>query len=392
MVKPAAVITVVVVVLLCLGVAAAAGRSTAHRTAAPQVITVGTDGCGRGLGEAHSGRLSYRVRNGGASPEEVTVLDQDHRYAYGALELLAPGTTRTLVVLLPPGSYSFSCEADSGTIGYSDPFKITGRPVSGVHRWLPATYGQLANAVSRYRASVGAGLSRLAADTDRLAAAVKDHDHQLAEQRWLTAHLDYERLGAAYGTFGDFADRIDGRPDGLPNGVHDKDFSGFHRLEYALWHGADADDVRRATDRLDRDVHELVSVFGRQITDPNDVALRTHEVLENTLQFELTGATDQGSHTNLATAKANLDGTRMTLAALTPVLRHNDPALLATATRSLDRLGQVLAADHRGGRWLGLDELSTNGRERLDGTLAQTLEQLAPIPTELEILTTHDDG
>ena len=150
--------------------------------------------------------------------------------------------------------------------------------------------------------------------------------------------------------------------------------------------------MRRATDRLDRDVHELVSVFGRQITDPNDVALRTHEVLENTLQFELTGATDQGSHTNLATAKANLDGTRMTLAALTPVLRHNDPALLATATRSLDRLGQVLAADHRGGRWLGLDELSTNGRERLDGTLAQTLEQLAPIPTELEILTTHDDG
>ena len=40
----------------------------------------------------------------------------------------------------------------------------------------------------------------------RLAAAKRD---------WLTAHLQYETLGAAYDAFGNFDDEIDGRADAV---------------------------------------------------------------------------------------------------------------------------------------------------------------------------------
>ena len=49
-----------------------------------------------------------------------------------------------------------------------------------------------------------------------------------------------------------------------------------------------------------------------------DVGLRTHEILENALQFQLTGHDDYGSGTTLATTAANITGTRELLTILHP--------------------------------------------------------------------------
>ena len=59
-------------------------------------------------------------------------------------------------------------------------------------------------------------LPALAAQTQRLSAAVDAGDRQGAEAAWLVAHLQYERLGAAYGAFGDLDAAINGLPNGLP--------------------------------------------------------------------------------------------------------------------------------------------------------------------------------
>jgi iron uptake system component EfeO len=50
------------------------------------------------------------------------------------------------------------------------------------------------------------------------------------------------------------------------------------------------------------------------------MSLRTHEILENALQFQLTGHDDYGSGSTLATTQASIDGTRELLAVLRPVL------------------------------------------------------------------------
>ena len=68
--------------------------------------------------------------------------------------------------------------------------------------------------------------------------------------------------------------------------------------------------------RLDAAVHGLARAFPQMQTPANDLSLRTHEILENTLQFELTGDDDEGSHTTLATALANVQGTQLALGAI----------------------------------------------------------------------------
>ena len=172
------------------------------------------------------------------------------------------------------------------------------------------------------------------------------------------AHLDYARLGAAYDTFGDFNDEIDGRPNGLPQGVDDPSWTGFLRLEYALWQGHPAATVVSVVDQLDSYVHQLVLAFSEQTTPPNDLSLRTHEILENTLQFELTGETDQGSHTGLATAAANVQGTEMTLGAIAPLLQDE---ILRFSPRRPTTCAARHAARHLpgpGGTWTPVQSLT----------------------------------
>ena len=47
---------------------------------------------------------------------------------------------------------------------------------------------------------------------------------------------------------------VDGLPDGLVNGVSDKDFTGLHRLEYGLWHGQSAASLVPVVNVLAKDV------------------------------------------------------------------------------------------------------------------------------------------
>ena len=189
-----------------------------------------------------------------------------------------------------------------------------------------------------------------------------------------------------------WSNAIDGRPSGLPGGVRSPRFAGFLRLEYALWHGQPREVVIATATALDHDVRVLQRRFPSLTTDPNDIALRAHEILENTLQFELTGEADQGSHTTLATGAANVAGTQLTLASLAPLLRKIDPALLQQLTVGLHRLAATFAGFRTSsGRWLPLGDLSRRRHERLDAQIGVLLEQLSVLPDHLEILTTQDN-
>jgi iron uptake system component EfeO len=211
-----------------------------------------------------------------------------------------------------------------------------------------------------------------------LAAAVDRGDLAAARAAWLPAHLAYERLGAAYGTFGDADGAINGTDAGLPDGVEDPDFTGFHRLEYGLWHGRSAARLRPVAHGLTKDVGKLRADWKQQRMDPLDLGLRAHEILENTLQFELTGRTDFGSGTNLATARANLDGTRTALKHLRPLLKTRYPGL-AGLDRRLDRLQRLLDSHRHGDRWTPLKSLSRTDRERLDARTGDLVERLADV-------------
>ncbi|MFE0626611.1 hypothetical protein ACFW3D_06525 [Streptomyces sp. NPDC058864] len=88
---------------------------------------------------------------------------------------------------------------------------------------------------------------------------------------------------------------------------------------------------------------------------------RAHEILESTVQFELTGRTDFGGET-LGTARANLDGTR-------------------EADREPGPEQATLDAFTSDGGSAQLLRLSRAQREQVDAALDELVERLAPVAT-----------
>ena len=90
-------------------------------------------------------------------------------------------------------------------------------------------------------------------------------------------------------------------------------------------------------------MQELGTLWPGMTEDPTDLGLRTHEILENALEFQLTGHDDFGSGTTLATTNANITGTYELLSILRPLLVPRYRGLSAVYTW-LSRLRTLLLA------------------------------------------------
>lgn len=343
----------------------------------PAAIEADVTACGSGWTHPHAGTQVLALRNDGATAADVRLIDPKTGAVFAEAEGLGPGVTRRLRLDLGGGAYAFRCGDDGGGDPVTGPVTRVPGPPGGGPGIVPVTDDDLYAPARAYTKYVAAGLDRLVGRTRELRAAVDEGDLGAARAAWTPAHVAYERLGAAYGTFGDFDGAIDGTTAGLPGGVHDPHFTGFHRLEYGLWHGESASSLREVADRLDHDAHALKADFANQRMDPGDLPLRAHEILENTLQFQLTGRADEGSGTTLRTAAANIEGTREVLSVLRPIIAPRYAALLKVDAW-LDRMDTLLKGRS------SVDDLSTADRERLDGAAGQLLELLAPIATIAE--------
>ncbi|MFB7743510.1 iron uptake transporter permease EfeU [Streptomyces sp. NPDC056132] len=374
---PAAVVAVPAVV------AGAVVALSGSKPAGAGTVSVSERDCGKGFTAPKPGRQTFQMHNTGDKASEVYLIDPATNAVYGEIEGLAPGTTRDLVATVAGGSYAWRCVPTGGKAVTSAAVRVSGggaaKPV------VPVAEADLAAPLTAYKQYVNQGLSTLVAQTKQLSDDMAGGDLNAARTDWLTAHRTYASLGAAYGTFQDFDKKINGRTAGLPDGVHDKDFTGFHRIEYGLWHGESASDLKAPAAQLATDVTGLQKAFPAQDFDPADLPLRTHEILENTLQFELTGEADQGSGTTLATADANLAGTRELLGVLRPLLAARDARLLSVVDGDITRMQKLLDSAHHDGSWTPVGQLDPIARARLNGATGQLLEDLAPVPDLLEI-------
>ncbi|WP_329371878.1 EfeM/EfeO family lipoprotein [Streptomyces sp. NBC_00669] len=362
--------------------AAAAASDGLRHTA----VDVSPSTCGRGWGatqKPHAGTQAFDLHNSAASATEVYLKDPSTGRLFAEIEGLAPGTTRSMVVDLGSGRYAFECQQEDTDSVTGPTVTVPGKAPQGPSS-LPVTVHDLIPPTLDYQKWINARMAELSTDTGVLKSDIDRGDLTAARRDWLTGHLVYERMGAAYDTFGDADGVINGTTAIGRDPLKDPDFTGFHRIEYGLWHGESAKSLRGQAATLDKAVKALRSQWTTQQMDPANMGLRAHEIIENAEQFELTGRTDYGSGTNLATASANIDGTREILAKLRPLLAARDSGL-ARLDASLDRAQAYLKSlDHKG-TWTALDRLTRAQREQVNADFGDLLEQLAPVAAIFDV-------
>jgi iron uptake system component EfeO len=352
------------------------------------VITVSSSQCGTTWHLAGPGWHTFEISNQSTGGGEIDLVDPADGAVYDELENIGPGTIVPMSLDVGSGKYAFLCLFDDFN-PITGPTVTVGGHVAGAPAILPVTYNDLIPLAKKYQQELQAGINVLARETATLAAAVRGGNLTTARRDWLTAHLQYETLGDAYDAFGNYDTEIDGRADAV--GVNSPQWTGFYRLEYGLWHGQSLASLTGVAGTLNSDVDALAAWWPSQQVPLTDVGRRTHEVLENALEFQLTGHDDYGSGTTLATTLANITATRQLLALLRPLLVPRYPGL-PSVYAGLDSLQALLEKERLpNGWWVSVSQLPTATRQAIDAACGQLLQELAPIASITEPRNTAND-
>jgi iron uptake system component EfeO len=370
--------------LLCLLMTSCGSSNPDSGATTTPTVDVSQTDCGSGWHPTSAGEQHLKLHNSDSNPGEVQVvgLGSHHGLVYADVEPFGPNTTVALDVPLAAGRYALACLMEDST-----PVVGPARTITGSETGAPGvrilTQAQLVRATLAYSGWVLHNLPTLVHATRRLDDLVNAGDLVAARRAWVTAHLDYQRLGAAYEAFGDLGERVDGLPQGLPGGVHNPHWAGFHRVERELYGTAGRSRLTHDTDALLHAVTSLPVMLKNTQLDPTTLTLRAHEIAENALQFQLTGEDDFGSHSDLASVRAELVGTGVVLHALRGPIDKRVPQ----PGRIRSSLRQTLALFTHASRTEGrvpVARLPRREREQLDAALSGLCERLAPIPATLE--------
>ncbi|HTZ30740.1 MAG TPA: EfeM/EfeO family lipoprotein [Streptosporangiaceae bacterium] len=368
--------------LLTIAVLAAMASLTAcGGGGASNTISFNSASCGGTWTLARPGWHTFDLYNANDVGGEIDLIDPRTSGIYAEVDQFGPGTRQTMSLDVGSGRYAFRCLFDDQDPLTGPTVTVPGH-VKGFTATVPVTFNDLVGPEKAYQAYVAAGLKTLVGQTGTLAGDVQRGNLTAARRDWLPAHLTYETLGAAYDAFGSFDDEIDGRADAL--GVTSPQWTGFYRLEYGLWHGQSAGELAPYASKLAADVKSLLAAWPTMEIPLIDIGLRTHEILENALEFQLTGHDDYGSGTTLATTLANIQGTRELLALLHPLLVTRYPGLPGVQ-EWLNRLQALLEAQHQpDGAWVPVSQLPAPARQDIDAACSQALQDLAPIASIAE--------
>jgi iron uptake system component EfeO len=353
------------------------GSGTAPTTGA---VSVRFSACGGRWKPERDGQLDLAVTNRYSEVADVYLANARTGAVYDELEGLAPRATAAVDATLGDGSYQLQCYTEENNVWLGPVVHVTSSAAPSLRTpgVVPVTFAELVPPTKAYQAWITSRLPVLLTQVKALRAAVAGGPTAAAKAAWLTAHLTYETLGAAYDAFGPLDDKINGFPPGSESWHADHGLTGFHLVEGLLWSDAPTGRLVPAVTQLQHYVELLIKQFATAEIQPADLPLRAHEIIENAVQFELNAETDEGSQTNLATVGANLYGAQTALSFVAPLLRTRYPELQKTK-QALAASRKLIAGFDDHGHWPALQSLSTIQRERVDASLEGLVELLAPV-------------
>lgn len=356
-----------------------------HSNSTTSAVTVTGSKCADGWSSPGTGSQTFAVTNKSSNAGEIMLLDSSGAIA-GEIETLGPATTANLTASLSSGSYTFECRMANGKTLQSSAVSVSGATsASGPAPYKPATLAELQPAATSYQAYVRPKLNTLQQQVNTIEADLRSGDMTKARTDWLPAQLTWEQVGAAYDSFGDLGDAIDGLPWGLQNGVNDKDFTGLHRLEYGLWHGQSTSTLLGVTTDLHSNITKLMGQLPKITIDPTDMPIRAHEILEDAQRDKMVGTDDFGSGAMYPETSADVAATRVVLSMLAPQITSRRPQLVKTITSQLDSLDAALNATKSGGAWRPMSQVPLSAQQQVNAQLGNVLESLSLVPDLLEV-------
>ncbi|MFF9196998.1 iron uptake system protein EfeO [Streptomyces sp. NPDC014779] len=324
-----------------------------------------------------AGHVELAVENRGSKVTEVYVLYPDDRIVTER-ENIGPGTKATITAEIKAGDYEIACKP--GMKGDGIRQKVTATGAKGAKR-----SPEMDTAVAAYRQYVQAQADETLPKVKVFTDAVRAGDVEAAKKAYAESRIGWERTEPVAESFGDIDPKVDVREDGLEAGQDPvKDWTGWHRLEKALWQDKKIGDrEKQLADLLDKDLADWVKRVGKADITPTSMANGAKELLDEVATGKVTGEEERYSHTDLVDFKANVEGAQKSYELLKPVAQKNDPKLVAELDKQFAALNTLLdkyRTDKTSYVFTSYDKVADAQRKELsDGVnaLAEPLSKLA---------------
>jgi iron uptake system component EfeO len=347
-----------------------AGEGASGSAAADTVaVAASDDACEVAESELAAGTHSFAVTNGGSQVTEFYVYAEGDR-VMGEVENIAPGVTRELLVELPAGDYQTACKPGMVGDGLRAALTVTGEAAQ------LSEDETLAQAATDYQRYVRSQTAALTEQTAAFVDAVRAGDVEGAKALFPVARTYWERIEPVAEVFGDLDPRIDGREGDQAEG---EDFTGFHRIEQALWVGGTTEGMTPYADQLQADVREIVALADEETLDPLQLANGAKALLDEIATGKITGEEDRYSHTDLWDFAANLEGSEAAVQALRPYLEEADPELVAEIDERFAATEAELEQHRAGDGWVLYDQLTQEQLRGLSDSITALTESVSQV-------------
>ena len=355
------------------GEAAASGAAAAPNADGSINIAVTDTACDPMELTVPSGKTVFNIKNNSGRKLEWEILEGvmvvDER------ENIAPGLSDKMTVTLLPGTYEMTCGLLTNPRG-----KLTVTDSGFKAQPAQADMNKLAQPLADYKTYVQGEAKQLVEKTEKFVAAVKADKVDEAKALFADTRVHYERIEPIAELFNELDPAIDSREDDYKEKAKDDAFTGFHRIEHALWIDGKIDDKVKATaDKLDKDVKTLKAEIDVLSFPPGKVVGGAADLIEEVAGTKITGEEDRYSHTDLSDFQANIDGSQKIVELFRPMIAEKDKALLDTVDANFKQINDILAKYKKGDGFETYDKLSEADRTQLKAPINTLAEELGKL-------------
>jgi len=235
--------------------------------------------------------------------------------------------------------------------------------------------------IAEYKLYVLENTEALVTDTRAFTDAVRAGDIEKAKSLFAPTRLSYERIEPVAELFADLDAPIDARADDYEKAEADPAFTGFHRIEYALWVEGRTDHIAAVNDKLMSDVEDLSKRI-EALTFPPEVVVGGAAVLmDEVAATKISGEEDRYSHTDLWDFRGNFDGARQIVTLFGPMVEDKD--FVASVEGNFARVDETLEKYRDGEGYVTYDKLTDDDRRKLAALVNTLAEDLSTLRARL---------
>ncbi|WPG22451.1 iron uptake system protein EfeO [Kosakonia cowanii] len=289
-------------------------------------------------------------------------------------ENIAPGFSQKLTANLQPGEYEMTCGLLTNPKG-----KLVVKGEATADAAKGDALLSLGEAITAYKAYVVGETAQLVSGTKAFTDAVKAGDIKKAKALYAPTRQHYERIEPIAELFSDLDGSIDAREDDYEQKAADPKFTGFHRLEKALFGDNSVKGMASYADKLNHDVLELQTRINELAFPPSKVVGGAAGLIEEVAASKISGEEDRYSHTDLWDFQANIEGAQKIVDLLRPQLQKENSALLAKVDANFKKVNTILAKYRTKTGFETYDKLTDADRNALKGPITTLAEDLAQL-------------